>query len=89
MAAMKASLSNVSAQKNLAKVTFLAIWFQTWVEDTIRSGRLLRQATHRGIFGVEYSFIPMGPGNGAELGAHHDGDLERLVPVTRLKRGMS
>jgi len=87
VAAMRATLEEVYTQSNFERMTPLAERFHKGVEDTIRSAGLPWQVTRLGIR-IEYSFMPRPPRNGAEVDAHHDGELERLMHLMALNRGV-
>ncbi len=87
MAAMKATLQKVYTQKNFDKMMPLAIRFCRGIEDTIKAEGLPWQVTRLGIR-TEYSFMPRAPRNGAEVDAHHDADLEKLMHLMGLNRGI-
>lgn len=87
MAAMKATLEKIYTQHNFDKMLPLADRFERGIEDAIKGAALPWQVTRLGIR-IEYSFMPRAPRNGAEVDAHHDGDLERLMHLMALNRGI-
>jgi glutamate-1-semialdehyde 2,1-aminomutase len=87
MAAMKATLQKVYTQKNFDKMMPLAIRFHKGIDDTIRSEDLPWQVTRLGIR-IEYSYMARAPRNGSEVDAHHDGELETLMHLMGLNRGI-
>jgi glutamate-1-semialdehyde 2,1-aminomutase len=87
MAAMKATFQKMYTEKNFDKMTPLAVRFHKGIADTIKAERLPWQVTRLGIR-IEYSFMPRAPRNGAEVDAHHDGELEKLLHLMALNRGV-
>jgi glutamate-1-semialdehyde 2,1-aminomutase len=87
MAAMKATFQKMYTEKNFDKMTPLAVRFYKGIADTIKAERLPWQVTRLGIR-IEYSFMPRAPRNGAEVDAHHDGELEKLLHLMALNRGV-
>ena len=87
MAAMKATFQKVYTQKNFDKMMPLAIRFHKGIDDTIRSEDLPWQVTRLGIR-IEYSYMARAPRNGSEVDAHHDGELETLMHLMGLNRGI-
>ena len=87
IAAMKATLQKIYTQKNFDKMTPLAVRFHKGIADTIKAEGLPWQATRLGIR-IEYSFMPRTPRNGAEVDAHQDAELEKLMHLMGLNRGI-
>jgi glutamate-1-semialdehyde 2,1-aminomutase len=87
VAAMRATLESVYTKKNFDKMMPLAVRFHKGVDDTIKSEGLPWQVTQLGIR-IEYSFMPRPPRNAAEVDAHHDSDLEKLMHLMALNRGI-
>ena len=87
MAAMKATLQKVYTQKNFDRMLPLAARFEKGVADTIKAAGLPWQVTRLGIR-IEYSFMPRAPRNGTEVDAHQDGELDRLLHLMALNRGI-
>jgi glutamate-1-semialdehyde 2,1-aminomutase len=87
IAAMKATLQKVFTEKNFDRMIPLAVRFHKGIADTIEAEQLPWQVTRLGIR-IEYSFMPRAPRNGAEVDAHHDGDLEKLMHLMGLNRGI-
>jgi glutamate-1-semialdehyde 2,1-aminomutase len=87
VAAMRATLERVYTQRNFDRMMPLAIRFHEGVDETIRSEKLPWQVTRLGIR-IEYSFMPRAPRNASEVDAHHDGDLEKLMHLMALNRGI-
>jgi glutamate-1-semialdehyde 2,1-aminomutase len=87
VAAMRATLKEVYTQRNFDSMVPLAERFHKGIEDTIRTVELPWQVTRLGVR-IEYSFMPSAPRNAAEVDAHHDSELERLMHLTALNRGI-
>lgn len=87
VAAMKATLQKVYTQKNFEKMLPLAVRFHEGVERIIKSKGLPWQVTRLGIR-IEYSFMPRAPRNAAEVDEHQDPELEKLMHLTALNRGI-
>lgn len=87
VAAMRATLKEVFTQKNFDKMRPLAIRFHAGIEGTIIAEALPWQVTRLGIR-IEYSFMPAAPRNGAEVDAHQDPELEKLMHLMSLNRGI-
>jgi len=87
MAAMKATLQKIYTQRNFDRMLPLAARFEKGIADTIAEAHLPWQVTRLGIR-IEYSFMPSAPRNGTEVDAHHDGDLEQLLHLMALNRGI-
>jgi glutamate-1-semialdehyde 2,1-aminomutase len=87
MAAMKATLQKVYTQRNFDRMMPLAARFEKGIADTIKDERVPWQVTRLGIR-VEYSFMPRAPRNGTEVDEHQDSDLERLLHLMALNRGI-
>jgi len=87
IAAMKATLKKIYTQKNFDKMTPLAVRFHKGIADTIKAEGLPWQVTRLGIR-IEYSFMPRAPRNGAEVDAHQDAELEKLMHLMGLNRGV-
>ncbi len=65
----------------------LAKRFEKGIQDTIDKWSLPWQVTRLGVR-IEYSFMPKAPKNGAEVDAHHDPELEKLMHLMALNRGV-
>lgn len=87
VAAMKATLQKVYTARNFEKMMPLAADFRDGVDDVISSNLLPWQVTRLGVR-IEYSFMPDAPRNAAEVDAHQDADLERLMHLMALNRGI-
>jgi glutamate-1-semialdehyde 2,1-aminomutase len=87
IAAMKATLHELYTEKNFEKMTPLAVRFHEGIADAIKAEGLPWQVTRLGIR-IEYSFMPRAPRNGAEVDAHQDAELEKLMHLMGLNRGI-
>ncbi|MCU0851962.1 MAG: aspartate aminotransferase family protein [Thermoplasmata archaeon] len=87
VAAMRATLEKVYTEASFRKMMPLAERFGKGVEDTIVSEALPWQVTRLGVR-IEYSFMPRPPRNGAEVDAHKDSELEKLMHLMALNRGI-
>jgi glutamate-1-semialdehyde 2,1-aminomutase len=87
VAAMKATLQKVFTERNFKKMMPLALEFCDGIERVIKSVTLPWQVTRLGIR-IEYSFMPDAPRNAAEVDAHQDADLEKLMHLMALNRGI-
>jgi len=87
VAAMRATLEKVYTEANFRKMMPLAERFSKGVEDAIVSEELPWQVTRLGVR-IEYSFMPKPPRNGSEVDAHKDSELEKLMHLMALNRGI-
>ncbi len=87
VAAMKATLLKVYTEGNFRKMLPLAERFHRGIEEVIHEASLPWQATRLGIR-VEYSFMPRAPKNASEVDAHQDGELEQLMHLMMMNRGI-
>jgi len=87
VAAMKATLQKVYTKRNFEKMMPLAVEFQNGIDDVIKKESLPWQVTRLGVR-IEYSFMPKAPRNAAEVDAHQDADLEKLMHLMSLNRGI-
>lgn len=87
VAAMKATLKDVYTQRNFDYMLPLADRFTRGIEDTIQAADLPWQVTRLGVR-IEYSFMPKAPRDAAEVDDHHDPELERLMHLMALNRGI-
>lgn len=87
VAAMKATLKDVYTQRNFDYMLPLADRFTRGIEDTIQAADLPWQVTRLGVR-IEYSFMPKAPKDAAEVDDHHDPELERLMHLMALNRGI-
>jgi glutamate-1-semialdehyde 2,1-aminomutase len=87
IAAMKATLQKVYTERSFKKMMPLAVEFRDGIEDVIMTESLPWQVTRLGVR-IEYSFMPNAPRNAAEVDAHEDADLEKLLHLMALNRGI-
>ena len=84
---MKATLEKVYTEEAFDKMLPMALRFHEGVENVIRAEDLPWQVTRLGIR-IEYSFMPHAPKNGTEVDENKDSDLERLMHLMALNRGI-
>ena len=87
IAAMRATLENVITKDAFEKMMPLAKRFEKGVNDAIKDFELPWNATRLGVR-IEYHFMPRPPRNGAEADAWHDLELEKLMHLMALNRGI-
>ena len=87
VAAMKATLKRVITKEAFRKMMPLAIRFEEGVDRIIKTERLPWHVTRLGVR-IEYHFLPRAPRNGAEADAAKDSQLERLLHLMALNRGI-
>jgi len=87
LAAMRATLEHVLTDDAFAGMIPLASRFTTGVQETIERHGVPWHVTQLGCR-AEYMFGPDRPRNGAEAAATGDFDLERLMHLYALKRGV-
>jgi len=87
VAAMRATLQKVYTEGNFRRMLPLAARFHKGIEQVIDEASLPWQATRLGIR-IEYSFMPRAPRNAAEVDAHQDGELDQLMHLIALNRGI-
>ena len=87
IAAMKATLQKVFTERSFKKMMPLAVEFRDGIDDVIMTESLPWQVTRLGVR-IEYSFMPNAPRNAAEVDAHEDADLEKLLHLMALNRGI-
>ena len=87
IAAMKATLQKVYTERSFKKMMPLAVEFRDGIDDVIMTESLPWQVTRLGVR-IEYSFMPNAPRNAAEVDAHEDADLEKLLHLMALNRGI-
>jgi glutamate-1-semialdehyde aminotransferase len=87
MAAARAALGEVLTDAAFARMTPLAERWQRGVEDAIARHGAPWSVTRLGAR-AEYHFMPDPPRNGAEQVAHADPDLERLLHLWVMNRGV-
>lgn len=87
VAAMRATLEKVITQKAFDKMMPLAERFEKGVDDIIRAYQVPWNVTRLGVR-IEYHFMPRPPRNGAEADAAKDSELEKLMHLMALNRGI-
>jgi glutamate-1-semialdehyde 2,1-aminomutase len=87
VAAMKATLQKVYTERNFEKMMPLAMEFRDGIDEVITTESLPWQVTRLGVR-IEYSFMPNAPRNAAEVDAYQDADLEKLMHLMALNRGI-
>jgi len=87
IAAMRATLQKVYTETNFEKMMPLAERFAEGIDDAIKASQLPWQVTRLGIR-IEYSFMPKAPRDAAEVDAHKDPELEKLMHLMALNRGI-
>jgi len=87
VAAMRATLQKVYTQKNFDRMLPLAERFHDGIYDTIKSEKLPWCVTQLGIR-IEYQFMQKQPRNGAEVDANADTELDHLMHLMALNRGI-
>jgi glutamate-1-semialdehyde 2,1-aminomutase len=87
VAAMRATLEKVITKKAFAKMLPLAERFEKGVNESIRESGVPWNVTRLGVR-IEYHFMPRPPRNGAEADAARDSELEKLMHLMALNRGI-
>jgi glutamate-1-semialdehyde 2,1-aminomutase len=87
IAAMRATLQKVYTEASFEKMMPLAERFAEGIHDVIMASNLPWQVTRLGIR-IEYSFMPKAPRDAAEVDAHKDPELEKLMHLMALNRGI-
>jgi glutamate-1-semialdehyde 2,1-aminomutase len=87
IAAMRATLQKVYTEANFEKMMPLAERFAEGIDDAIKASLLPWQVTRLGIR-IEYSFMPRAPRDAADVDAHKDPELEKLMHLMALNRGI-
>ncbi|MEM2891424.1 MAG: aspartate aminotransferase family protein [Thermoplasmata archaeon] len=87
VAAMRATLEKVITQEAFERMMPLAIRFEKGIADAIRDHALPWNVTRLGVR-IEYHFMPRPPRNGAEADAAKDSELEKLMHLMALNRGI-
>lgn len=85
--AMRATLENVITRQAFEKVIPLAKKFEKGVDDVIKSREVPWHVARLGAR-IEYHFCPDAPRNGAEADAAKDAELEKLLHLMMLNRGI-
>ncbi len=87
VAAMRATLEKVITKKAFARMLPLAERFEKGVNDAIKEFAVPWNVTRLGVR-IEYHFMPRPPRNGAEADAAKDSELEKLMHLMALNRGI-
>jgi glutamate-1-semialdehyde 2,1-aminomutase len=87
VAAMRATLEKVITKKAFERMMPLAERFEKGVSDAIDEFEVPWNVTRLGVR-IEYHFMPKPPRNGAEADAAKDSELEKLMHLMALNRGI-
>lgn len=87
VAAMRATLESVITEEAFGRMTPLAIRFEKGVAEAIAKHGAPWHVTRLGVR-VEYHFMPRPPRNGREAEEAKDSELEKLLHLMVLNRGM-
>jgi glutamate-1-semialdehyde 2,1-aminomutase len=87
VAAMKATLKHVITNQNFRKMLPLAERFAQGVDTIIKNKKLPWHVVRLGVR-IEYRFTPTPPKNGGEAEAAKDPELDRLMHLYALNRGI-
>jgi glutamate-1-semialdehyde 2,1-aminomutase len=87
VAAVRATLEKVFTREAFERMMPLAERFEKGVDEVIRSREVPWHVTRLGIR-IEYHFCPDAPRNGAEADAAKDAELEKLLHLMLLNRGI-
>jgi glutamate-1-semialdehyde 2,1-aminomutase len=87
VSAMRATLEKVITREAFARMIPLAERFEKGVAEAIREAGVPWHVTRLGVR-IEYHFLPRPPRNGAEANAAKDAELERLLHLMALNRGI-
>jgi len=87
IAAMKATLQKVITEEAYEKMIPLAIRFEKGIDDAIKAEKLPWHVTRLGVR-IDYHFMPRAPRNGAEADAAKDVELEKLLHLMAINRGI-
>lgn len=87
IAAMKASLQKVITKRNFVKMLPLAKRFEKGIRDVIDEYEMPWHVTRLGVR-IEYHFSPTPPKNGSEYAKTWDPELEKLMHLMALNRGI-
>jgi len=87
VAAMRATLQEVITEKNFAKMLPLAERFEKGVKDVIAETGVPWHVVRLGVR-IEYHNTPRPPRNGGEYDASKDHELEKLMHLMALNRGI-
>jgi glutamate-1-semialdehyde 2,1-aminomutase len=87
VAAMRTTLEEVITEEAFERMTPLAVRFEKGVADSIARHRAPWHVTRLGVR-VEYHFMPRPPRNGREADEAKDPELEKLLHLMALNRGI-
>ncbi|UCE92516.1 MAG: aspartate aminotransferase family protein [Methanobacteriota archaeon] len=87
VAAMRATLESVITEEAFDRMTPLAVRFEKGVVDAITEHGVPWHVTRLGVR-VEYHFMPRAPRNGREAEEAKDAELEKLLHLMALNRGI-
>ncbi len=87
LAAMRATLESVITKQAFKKMMPLAERFEKGVNDVIRGRGVPWHVARLGVR-IEYHFQPTAPRNGTEADASRDSELEKLLHLMLLNRGI-
>lgn len=87
VAVMKATFQKLYTESNFKRMIPLAVRFTEGIEETIEANRMPWHVTRLGIR-IEYGFMPRPPRNAAEVDATRDPELEKLMHLMALNRGI-
>jgi glutamate-1-semialdehyde 2,1-aminomutase len=87
IAVMRATLDKVITKKAFAKMMPLAERFEKGIDDAIKEFELPWNVTRLGVR-IEYHFMPHAPRNGAEADEAKDSEMEKLMHLMALNRGI-
>jgi glutamate-1-semialdehyde 2,1-aminomutase len=87
VAATKATLQKVFTEENFRKMMPLAERFYDGIDNVIKSCNLPWCVTRLGVR-IEYMFLPERPRNGSQVDAMNDEDLDHLMHLMAINRGI-
>jgi glutamate-1-semialdehyde 2,1-aminomutase len=87
IAVMRATLDKVITKKAFAKMMPLAERFEKGIDDAIKEFEMPWNVTRLGVR-IEYHFMPHAPRNGAEADEAKDSEMEKLMHLMALNRGI-
>jgi glutamate-1-semialdehyde 2,1-aminomutase len=87
IAVMRATLDKVITKKAFAKMMPLAERFEKGIDDAIKEFEMPWNVTRLGVR-IEYHFMPHAPRTGAEADEAKDSEMEKLMHLMALNRGI-
>jgi glutamate-1-semialdehyde 2,1-aminomutase len=87
IAVMRATLDKVITKKAFAKMMPLAERFEKGIDDAIKEFEMPWNVTRLGVR-IEYHFMPHPPRNGGEADEAKDSEMEKLMHLMALNRGI-